>query len=156
MNTFRFIGNALACKMDKPDDFFACNRIGDFKVGDAWSTVSGRLGTPWRVVPRPNGAIAMIYVISATPAAKAYWVIENRQNKIASVQLTGNYPVQPHNFSTIQLGDFEQKVLNVLGPRYSKTEVSEIRGVMWNYAPFPITIEFVDGRVYSMRVAGGP
>lgn len=155
MNNFRFIGNTLICKMDRPDDFLACNRIGDFKVGDGWHTVSSRLGKPWRVVGRPNGVIAMAYLISSTEETKAYWVIENKQNTIASIQITGNYSNPSYSFSTIQLGDSEDRVTQVLGPNHSTEDVQEIRGVLWNYAPFPITVEFVNGKVYSIRVAGG-
>jgi hypothetical protein len=51
------------------------------------------------------------------------------------------------------LGDSEEKVTSVLGPRHSAQEVKEISGVLWDYHPFAISIELVAGKVYSIRVA---
>jgi hypothetical protein len=51
------------------------------------------------------------------------------------------------------LHDTEEKVLATLGPRARITVVKEIGGLLWDYRPFPISIELVHGRVYSIKIA---
>lgn len=151
INTYLFIGNTIVCKTDEKhkDDNDACSRIGPVKVGDTFNPKA----EAWKVVPQPNGVTASVYPIVADDKYNAYWVIGHKDKKIVSVQLTGNYPDADLSFATIQLADSEDKVKSILGPRFISNEVPEIGGQIWDYYPFPITIEFKDGSVYSIRVA---
>ena len=56
------------------------------------------------------------------------------------------------SFSTVSPGDPIAKVDKAFGPRFSERPVPEIGGTLRDYAPFPFTIEYVDGVVYSIRV----
>ena len=153
-NTFRYIGNDLVCKQDTPaPNYLACLRIGPLRVGDSYRAVRGLHPKPWKEVALEDGVSAAAFLIIATGELNAYWVIGHRDDKIVSVQLTGNYSHPDLAFATIRLNDSEEKVLAMLGPRAQIRVVREIGGLLWDYHPFPISIEFVQGRVYSMRVA---
>ena len=103
-------------------------------------------------LPQSNGVTASVFTIVANEEYEAYWVIGHKEKKIVSIQLTGDYPNDELNFSTIKLNDPESKVRKLLGPRYHVRKVEGINGTIWDYAPFPITIEFKKGMVYSMRI----
>lgn len=148
INTFRFLGNTLVCKSDSRDDKYACMRIGRIKIGDPHTP---RV-KPLKELPQPNGVMSAVFPIFANEEHKAYWVIGHKDGKIVSIQLTGNYQREDLSFSTIMLDDPEEKVRWILGPRYIKNKVASINGDMWDYSPFPISVEVVNGKVYSIRV----
>lgn len=156
MNEFRFIGNTLICKSDKPDiNLNTCNRIGEITVGDSWNVIVEKLGKPSRMIPLGAGTLAFVYFREAPDGSQSYWVVEKPEihNKVKAIQLTGYYKIPEVSFASIQLTDSEEKVRRILGPRYVVRKGPEIKGEMWDYAPFKITIEFLDGKVYSMRVS---
>jgi hypothetical protein len=153
-NTFRYVGNHLVCKQDSPvQNYHACLRIGPLRIGDAYRPFRERNPRPFREVAQDGGIIASAHRIASVPDAHAYWVIGHRDDTIVSIQLTGNYSHPDLAFATIQLNDSEERVLGLLGPRANITAVREISGFLWDYRPFPISIEFLHGRVYSIKVS---
>ena len=44
-------------------------------------------------------------------------------------------------------------MLKLFGPAGFSQPVAQIGAVMWGYNPYPVTFEFKNGRVYSMRVS---
>jgi hypothetical protein len=151
-NAFRFIGNHLVCKTNDPNTENPCYRIGEFILGDDFGNATKHFGKPWKLISQPDGGELAVFTIKATELEQAYWVIGNREGKIASVQLTGDFPSQVASFSTIRLSDPQSKVRDILGPRYSAKSIEAIKGTMWDYAPFQISIEFVNDKVYSIRI----
>lgn len=152
-NTFRYAGKHLVCKQETPArNYLACLRIGPLRVGDAYRPFRDRNPKPYREVELDHGVIASAHRIATAADSHAYWVIGHRDDTIVSIQLTGNYSHPDLAFATIQLADSEEKVLALLGPRANITAVREIGGFLWNYRPFPISVEFVHGRVYSIKV----
>jgi hypothetical protein len=151
-NAFRFIGNHLVCKTNELNAENSCYRIGDFILGDDFNSATKHFGKPWKLISQPDGHELAVFAIKATELEQAYWVIGKREGKIASIQLTGDFPSQVANFSTIQLSDPQSKVRDILGPRYIVRNVEDIKGTIWDFAPFQISIEFVDDKVYSIRV----
>jgi hypothetical protein len=154
VNTFRYVGNHLVCKQDTPaQNYLACLRIGQLRIGDSFGSVSERYPRPLNVVALEGGISASAFPIVTTADTHAYWVIGHRDDKIVSIQLTGNYSHPDLAFATIRLNDTEEKVLATLGPRATITVVKEIGALLWDYRPFPISIELVHGRVYSIKIA---
>jgi hypothetical protein len=153
-NTFRYVGKHLVCKQETPaQNYLACLRIGPYRIGDSYRPIRERLPKPYREVALDGGVIASAYRIAAPGNAHAYWIIGHRNDAIVSIQLTGNYSHPDLAFATIRLNDSEERVLALLGPRAQITAVREIGGFLWDYRPFPISIEFVQGKVYSIKVA---
>lgn len=153
-NTFRYVDNHLVCKQDTPaQNYLACLRIGSLRIGDPYRPVRERFPKPFRETALEGGVIASAHRITDAPDAHAYWVIGHRDDRIVSIQLTGNYSHPDLAFATIRLNDSEEEVLARLGPRAQITPVREIGGFLWDYRPFPISIEFVHGKVYSIKVA---
>jgi hypothetical protein len=68
------------------------------------------------------------------------------------IQLTGTKTDAPLAFSSIHLGDSENRVAELLGPPPHKEDLTDIVGVLWSYRPYPFSFEFEDGKVTSMRV----
>ena len=152
-NTFRYVGNHLVCKQDSPaQNYRACLRIGPMRVGDSYRSVRELNPKPWKEVALEGGVSASAFPITGSVETSAYWIIGHSDDKIVSVQLTGNYSHPDLAFATIRLNDSEEKVLAMLGPQANIRVVREIGGLLWDYHPFPISIELVHGRVYSMRV----
>ena len=149
INTFRFLGNSLVCKSDSAVDGFACFRIGSLKIGEKYKPRN----KAWKEIPQENGVATSVHPIVTNDEFNAYWVIGHKEGKIISIQITGNYPHEKFAFATIKLTDLKDKVKKLLGSRFHERKVESINGVMWDYYPFPITIEFVDEGVYSIRVA---
>lgn len=150
INTFKFLGNALVCISDKPiNNEHACYRIGNLKIGDAYNPRE----KPWKEIPQENGVVAAVFPIIANEKNETYWIFGHKNKKIVSIQLTGNYVDEKLSFSTIMLGDKKEKVRKVLGPNYTVKNVDSIKGVMWDYYPFAISIEFIKNKVYSIRIA---
>ena len=154
VNTFRFVSGHLVCKQDTPaPNYLACLRMGPFRIGDSYSSVRDRYARPLNVVALEDGVSASAFPIVTTPDTHAYWVIGHRDDRIVSIQLTGNYSHPDLAFAAIRLSDTEEKVLAMLGPRARITAAKDIGGLLWDFHPFPISIELVHGRVYSMKVA---
>ena len=149
INTFRFLGNQIMCKMEKADDDYACLRIGPLKINSKYEPKS----EPWKEIPQPNGVTASVFPIVANDEYEAYWVVGHKDGVIISLQLTGDYPDDRLNFATIKLADSEEKVKRILGPRYQESDVQDINGKIWDYVPFPISVEFKNGVVYSIRIS---
>lgn len=148
LEEYRFLGNHLVCRTKYPDDPNACYRIGTIKIGAAYEPKVA----PQKEVTLPNGVIASMFPIIKNDQHEAYWILGHKNGKVVSIQLTGNYPSADYALASIRLGDSEEKVARVLGPRHNVKEVKEIGGVLWDYYPFSISIELVGGKVYSMRV----
>lgn len=146
VNAFRNIGNTIICKTQAQVNF-PCMQIGAFKVGDPYQPV----GQPMQEIALPMGDTASAFVILKTDTQHAYWVIGHKNGKITSVQLTGNHPDPGLTFSSIGLGDTEEKVRSLMGDGFARTPVEDIKGVEWDYSPFPFSFEFVNGKVYSIR-----
>ncbi len=149
INTFRFLGNALVCKSDSGEDDSACFRIGSLKIGEEYKPRN----KAWKEISQGQGVTASVHPIVANDEFNAYWVIGHKEGKITSIQITGNYPHEKLVFSTIKLADPKEKVKEILGPRFHERKVESINGIMWDYYPFPITIELIDNKVHSIRVA---
>ena len=161
VHSFRAPNNTLTCKLPAPNLDFGCLRIGELQIGSAWGEVTTRFGEPWKREALPDGGVREVHVVDRDERQRtfSYWVLESRGGVLVSAQLTSNHPPQDAAtapaFSGIRLGDPEARVRELLGSRFQVTPVPPIGGVLWDYAPFRFSIEFVNGRVYSLRVHDG-
>lgn len=156
MNAYRFLGSSLACKSDRPEfNPNQCNRIGGIAVGDDWAKAAAKLGPPSKVIPGQNGVTFHVYFLQGPDGGQAYWALEKSEarSKVVAVQITGYFRVPGASFSAIELTDSEDKVRQLLGPRFAVHPMPQIKGVLWDYAPFKFSFQFVNGRVYSIRVS---
>lgn len=140
-----------------------CLRIGRVHVGQTRESVEAHLGSPFQDFPPrlPGLSMSAYWVFRDTVShARSYYVVEferlDGQEIVFSTQLTGSRSDSLHHFSCLHLEDDESVLRRQLG---KPTEVSPfqfeedgVSGVVWSYAPMPISIELVDGKVYSFRV----
>lgn len=115
---------------------------------------------PRLVNKTPEGISTLMIPVATTRAGEqirmqSYLVVVmDSEGIVRSLQLTG-LPGDIQNklqFSSIALGAAQQNVTDILGLPSSVSDVPEIGGKMWSYFPFPFTIEFKDGAVYSVRI----
>lgn len=158
VNEFTRRGSGLVCitdtfKPDKPTSYFQCLRIGSIYIGQSEKDVERLLGSPWKVIKKDDTITIKVFPIASEEQSKPYWVITFKAGAAESIQVTGKNPKTVDAFSSIRLGDTKTKVLEILGEPFATKPVEGIKGVLWSYRPFPISIEIVDERVYSIRVS---
>ncbi len=148
---------------DADDTDVPCLRIGRVHVGQSRASVEELLGAPFQQFPEriPGLSTNAYWVLRDSIAGTGtYYVVEYEKledKEIAfSVQLTGDRPDLLHHFSCLHLEDEEELLRTQLG---AASDVSpfqfagdNVSGVVWSYAPLPLSIELVDGKVYSFRV----
>ncbi|TBW37646.1 hypothetical protein EYW49_11105 [Siculibacillus lacustris] len=165
---FRRTGPALACSLAKETvDRIgsgnlerlgnACNRIGPLEIAMERNQVAPTLGTaPWKVL-RNDGADVDVYLIrdSAQPIPVGYWVVSSVGGRVTALQETavreGWASPLPHAFSSIRPGDPVQRALDVLGTPARICTGPEIKGDLWRWDPYGISMEMSSGRVFSIR-----
>lgn len=147
----------VAAKEDGDGTLVPCLRIGWTFVGQVRADVERELGTPWRTL----GAASYAYLVyrDSTGQRGAYYIVEYEQvggeETALAIQLTGDPAPTNISFSCLQLGDPEADAWRQLGPPAATVPFDaremEKRGLRWEY-PDPISIEIVNGRVFSFRV----
>ena len=158
VNEFTRKGGGLVCVTDtfKPDEsppYLQCLRIGPIRIGQSEKEVELLLGNPWKVIEKDASTTIKVFPMESVEPSKPYWVITFTTHMVDSVQITGKNPKTVNTFSSIRLGDYKARVLEILGEPFATKPVEAVRGVLWSYRPFPISIEIVDDRVYSIRVS---
>ncbi len=165
----------IGCDMGKApknlSGYTYCLRLGSLNLGMEFSHLQTALssiqGIPEKNIVNPHlvsisedSVRTLLIPISATPSndqirlLSYLIVLIDNSNVVRSLQLTGQ-PSEMTNslaFSSIMLGTTTEKVTDILGLPSSVADVPEISGKVWNYAPFPFSIEFVNGSVYSIRI----
>ncbi len=160
---FRRAGGGLACiTPEQPDEalrppYRACLRIGPVRIGQSLRDVAMMFGDPYRVVARGDTTFRVYTIDIGAPEGQPvpYWVIGfDADRRVVSIQLTGERGDKNLAFSSIRLGDPARRVVSILGEPSVNREVGDIDGAeYWGYAPFPISIEIKNRRVYSIRVS---
>lgn len=157
---FRLTGGALKCVSadsggTQGNDYLPCLRIGPIRVGAALRDVSMQFGKAAQTVSRGTITERVYPIRLDVPAGERvpYWVIGFEGQRVVSVQITGNRPVDRFAFSSIRIGDPDSRVVEIFGEAGFSQPEPEIGAVMWGYDPYPVMFEIKDGKVYSMRVS---
>lgn len=159
----RFPTKGLACVM--PEDagaamyrseakitFLPCLKIGTVAVAADMDDVEEMLGPPARVMPLGSATEARAYFVAQRATPKPYYVVTYRQASVVGIQLVGPPPQLPIAFAGIRLGDRLERVIDALGlpsQRCDGPNGTEI----WNWQPFPISIDMEDGVVKAIKVS---
>ncbi len=157
--------DTLHCFVDRDDQDSTqapCLRVGDAYVGEGRDEVERALGAPQQSFPQSSGALAYMYLVFHDVAQHrgAYYVIEYESLQgseiIRSLQLTRDQPPLPLDFSCVRLGDRAEGLTQQIGPPVHTAPFDDpsvgIKGQRWTYGPVPLSVEIVDGKVYSIRV----
>lgn len=148
-----------------------CLRLGSLKLGmefyrlqialaDLKTIPEQNIVHPRIVNKSPDGVLTVLVPISTVQSGdqirmQSYLVaLLDNSGTVKSLQLTGkpSETTTALHFSGITLGIPKEKVVDILGFPSSVSDVPEIRGKLWNYSPFPFTIEFSNDKVYSVRI----
>lgn len=152
---FRCLGGAIACiSKDVPDPesgYCNCMHFGDIKIRMTREEIESVLGRADTIIYQGKQPVSL-YFLPTSENHLSYFAITFR-NKIAkSLQLTGFSTTDNYAFSSIILGSPYKTVLEILGKPKGIYRVPDINGVEWDYYPFPISIEFINRKVYSIRI----
>lgn len=162
-------GEQLLCVAPQEDgdgSLRPCLRIGRVHIGQAESDVVRVLSEPFRDLAYPDGTRAYAHLVFSDEAADAgaYYVLAYEdvagERVVSSIQLTGDAPPLPFSFSCLGLGASADDVARQLGrPASTESFTDETRGLsgqVWVYDTAPVSIELVEGRVYSIRATRPP
>lgn len=153
LNEFHYLGNALAYVSDSSHNNNDENySIGWIKLKTKISKIDKELGNPVQILDGINGIKNRIYLLDTIDNNINYIVISEKSDTINAIQLTGYKSNLDFSFSSVRLGDYSSYVDQKLGPMSTKEKVEDINGEIWRYDPFPFSIEFVNDRVYSIRL----
>ena len=131
-----------------------CLCFGEINFNTKLSEYIEKFGQPSQVMDNEDGSKYYIFILSQSEKTFSYLAVQLLNDKTKAIQLTGNDSSVPLSFSTIKLGDYFTYVYSKLGENYVQEEVEEISGYIWDYAPFPFSIEFDSKmRVYSIRIS---
>jgi hypothetical protein len=152
---FRYIGGAIACiSKNVPDPesgYCNCLHFCDIKMRMTVEEIESILGKADTIIYQGKQQIR-VYFLPTNENHLSYFAI-TFNNKIArSLQLTGFSTTENYAFSSIALGSDYKAVLEILGKPKGIYNVPDIKGVGWTYDPFPISIEFINRKVYSIRI----
>jgi len=175
----RQISQSIGCiRVAKPGepppsapDYSHCLRLGPLKIDMAFYQLQGAL-SDFKAIPEqniifprfigetPDKVKTLMIPIATTSSGDqsrllSYLVVMmDSYGTVESMQLTGkpNEVTAALHFSSITLGTPKEKVADILGLPSAASDVPKIKGKLWDYAPFPFTIEFVNGVVYSIRI----
>lgn len=148
-----------------------CLKFGSASLGMAFDQLQALLSKDKRI---PQASIVNARIVRTSPEGVRTVLIPTRatesggqlrmqsylvatvlaSGQVDSLQLTGlpGEATEDLPFSGIKLGAPRKRVVDTLGPPSSVADVAQIKGTRWDYAPFPFSIEFVNGVVYSMRI----
>lgn len=93
-----------------------------------------------------------IFLLDTINNSINYIVLSERNDSLWVIQVTGYITNKNYSFSSVRLGDYSNFVEQKLGQGSRQEEVRDINGYTWDYTPFPFSIEFVNDRVYSIRI----
>ncbi|HOX11231.1 MAG TPA: hypothetical protein PK333_04570 [Candidatus Moranbacteria bacterium] len=154
-NEFRYLGGSIASISDKTSDldqgYLNCLYIGKINMRMTLNQVDSILGKSDKIFDQKDSQIH-VYFLPTTEKYYPYYAITFKNNIVNSIQLTGLSTTDSISFSSIKLGDHYKTVLEILGKPSNIKAIEDIKGVEWTYFPFPISIEFVARKVYSIKI----
>ncbi len=132
-----------------------CLRIGPVRIGETSRTVAMKFGKARQSVNRGPVTERLYPIDVGVPQGQRvpYWVIGFEDQRVVSIQITGDIPVHEYEFSSIHVGASEIKLQQRFGEAGFSQPAPRINGTLLGYPPYPVTFEIKNGRVYSMRVS---
>ncbi len=150
---FRRAEGGVACLGGKPG-LRSCQAIGPVGIGMDREAVIGRAGEPWEVRPLGKGDIAF-HLIGTEEKPLGYYVVTYLQDVVVGVQATLASPAVdelPVGLSSVRPGQVAQRALDVFGAPKKVCIGGGSDGEVWEYAPFPLSIDMQYGRVFSIKI----
>lgn len=153
LNEFYQHNNAIVCVADTEiDNYRNALSIGDINIDDSFEETLRKLGKPYKVMEGNKGLKNYIFLIDRLENSVNYMVVSAKSDTIQAIQFTGSTRNEKFKFSSIRLGDYSNYVYQKFGNRFKEKRVEQIKGISWDYYPFTFSFEFVEDRVYSIRV----
>lgn len=133
----------------------SCLRIGPVRIGETLRMVAMKFGKARQSVNRGPVTERLYPIDVGVPQGQRvpYWVIGFEDQRVVSIQITGDMAVDKYGLSSVHVGDPETKLQQRFGQAGFSQPAPRIDGTLLGYPPYPVTFEIKDGRVYSMRVS---
>ena len=152
-------------------DYSHCLRMGPLKIGmelyqlqialiNLKTIPEQNIVNPRIADKSPSGVITAVFPITTITSGEGFRMqsylvaVIDKSGAVQVIQLTGKPSDTSTSFpfSSIFLGTPSEKVVEILGNPSSISDVPQVQGKLWSYAPFPFTVEIVNGVVYSVRI----
>jgi hypothetical protein len=158
---WRRVGPSFACVVGGPKDLppsvtpdmllMACMHMGPFVIAGDARTLTSALGPPHHLMAQPNAPAAQMWFLEQKDH-HPYLVATARNDRIASLQVTGPAPAKGYAFNHVNLGDSTETLTRYFGPafRIGKSDLPDTD--VWHYGPWPFSFEVNAGRVISIRI----
>lgn len=132
-----------------------CLHIGALHIGQSQIQVERLLGQADKQM-QLSGVTYYAYAIEPFYEVQdffPYWMISYQNGKVYTLQATG-LAIPPNiNFSSIRFGDEPPAVTEKLGMPTHSFNRRDNGYEVWQYKPYPISIEFKQHQVYSIRIS---
>jgi hypothetical protein len=131
-----------------------CHIINGIGIDMNRTDIEKIMGKPQKILPQGAGQ-AEVYTVTNNTEIVAYYVVSYIKDVVNAVQATmtsTKWDELPIAFSSIPLGQNAQRALDVLGTPSKKCTGKNIFGELWSYAPYPITIEIMNGKIFSIKL----
>lgn len=158
---FRYAAGAISC-IPGPEDFDGfggCLHIGGVRVAQELAAVEEMTGPPVRTEPAASGGETRVYAIdgpqehsAGEPRATAFLAVTYVAGLAAAIELSGDARSETYSFSSLGPGSTVADVLRVLGPPKGTAPGRTAAATVYDYRPYPITVELRDARVVAIRI----
>lgn len=152
VDEFYFTGG-IGCVSTNPEsrDYNNCLNFKSISILSTIDEVEQLLGKPYSTVEQGETSY-IIYLIPSELESPPYLAVSlNEQNKLETIQLTGEKVDDKYAFSGIRLGDYYTMVESRLGKPIETQDLDEVTQ-LWSYNPHQISIEIKNGLVYSIKL----
>jgi hypothetical protein len=140
-------------KKPKGVAFLACLKIGPVAIGDSMTQVEEVLDVPDRITTLDDSVEQRAYFVRQRVQPLPYFVVTYLNGAVVALQLVGPPTEMPLAFSSLSLGDPQQKVIDVLG-RPARRCPNVTRGFdTWHWPPYPFAVDVADGKVVGLKTS---
>jgi len=151
INEYRYKGGGLVCFTDSISPL-ACLHIGSIRIGDEYAGIEAKYGSVSQKIPQSEGREVRVFELQSKTKQTTYLAITVKNNLIDAIQVAGASPEESLSFSSINIGDSPQWLIQLLGKPSKSKLVEETGATLWSYAPFPFSFEIVGEEVYSIKI----
>jgi hypothetical protein len=153
-NEYRYQNGALTCFTDSvsKDLQYPCLRIGSINIGDSYKSIVGKYGNPNQSFSQSDGKEIKLYHMRSKEVKLTHLALTVKEDLVIAISIAGAAPRESLPFSSINIGDNSNLIVEILGKPSSTKYVKETGATLWSYAPFPFSFDIVDNKVLSIKI----
>jgi len=140
-------------KQRKGAAFLPCLKIGPVAIGDRMTAVEELLEAPDRITTLDDSVEQRAYFVRQRVQPLPYFIVTYLDGVVMAAQLVGPPTDMPLTFSSLSLGDSQQKVIDVLGQPARRCPNTARGFESWYWPPYPFAVDIGDSKVVGMKAS---